>query len=75
MGKIPVVVLLALVLWVGITVYREGPEEAFGGFFSFLTLPMYGEGDRPPGRSEALADRVDEDRPRDEGDEKPWWSR
>ncbi len=32
MGKLPVALLLALALWIGWTVYEEGPDEAFGGF-------------------------------------------
>lgn len=75
MGKIPAILLLALALWVGFTVYREGPQEAFGGLFAFLDLPWYGEGERPPGRSEALADRVDEEDPGQEEDDASWWAR
>jgi len=77
MGKFPLLVLLVLLFWIGLTVWREGPEETFGGLFAVLVQPLYGEGEPPRGRNEALADRAYESPPPPEerGDERPWWAR
>ena len=37
MGKIFVFALIAVVIWVGATVYDEGSERAFGGLFARLS--------------------------------------
>jgi hypothetical protein len=73
-GKLPIIFLLLLVLWVGFTLYREGPERAFGGLFALLAQPQYGEADAPHGRSGSLAERVEEPR-RDDRTDTPWWAR
>jgi len=61
-AKIVLFVLLVIAVWVGVTLHREGPENAFGGLFDLLASPQYGEEARPT-RAEGLADRVDEPRP------------
>jgi hypothetical protein len=73
MGKIPLILVTVIVIWVAVTVYREGPDRAFGGLFSLLALPQYGQ-EAPPTRSERLADHVDKPPPARD-DSKPWWTR
>ena len=36
MRKLLALVLMAGLVWVGSTIYTEGPRQAFGGAFSFL---------------------------------------
>jgi hypothetical protein len=58
MGKLILCLLFALAVWVGVTVWREGPEHAFGGLFAMLSAPQYGEADAAPGRSQRLAEEM-----------------
>ncbi len=72
MGKLPVALLLALALWIGWTVYEEGPDEAFGGFFTMFYQDKHGE-NAPKTRSGVLADRaLQPAEPDPEPDD--WWS-
>jgi hypothetical protein len=73
MGKLLLYLLLALVAWVGVTLWREGPEHAFGGLFAMLAAPQYGEADAPAGRSQRLAEGVVKDPEAPAADE--WWKR
>jgi hypothetical protein len=57
MGKLPAIFIGALILWVAWEVFEYGPEQAFGGLFSLLSQPQYGEADRPT-RSGTLADQI-----------------
>ena len=72
MGKIPLAVLLALALYVGVTLVREGPDRAFGGFFGLIAGDSYGEADAET-RSGAVADDLAPPPP--PKDDEPWWSR
>jgi hypothetical protein len=74
MGKLVLCVLAAIVLWVGASVWRQGPERAFGGLFAMLASPQYGEADAAPGRSQRLAEEQ-EAPPGPEASDEPWWSR
>jgi hypothetical protein len=76
MGRLVLCMLLGISLWVGVTVWREGPEHAFGGLFAMLASPQYGETDAAPGRSQRLAEEAlgpeaanDADAP-----DASWWS-
>jgi hypothetical protein len=57
MGKLPLLLLTAIALWVAWNVYREGPDRALGGLIPLLGQPQYGEADRPT-RSGTLADEI-----------------
>ena len=57
MGKLPAILVAAVILWVVWDVYHKGPEKAVGGLFALLAQPQYGEADRPT-RSGNLADRI-----------------
>ena len=59
MGKIPLVLVLVTAIWIAVTVYREGPDRAFGGLFSLTGSPQYGEAAEPT-RSQRFADELDE---------------
>lgn len=37
MGKLVVMTMMVGLCWVGLEVYTEGPRNAFGGVFSFLS--------------------------------------
>ena len=54
MGRLAALALAILWLWVGVSVYREGFDQAFGGLFA-----------RFSGHLEAPADRSTPDRPLD----------
>ena len=73
MGRIPVVILLVLAIWIGNTLYRDGPAKAFGGLVALLSGPQYGEADRPT-RSGRMADEA-EDRPSPRKVDDNWWAR
>ncbi len=34
MGKLFVIVLIVIAIWVGLTVYTQGTDQAFGGLFA-----------------------------------------
>jgi hypothetical protein len=34
MGKLFAIVLIAIAVWVGLTIYTEGTDQAFGGLFA-----------------------------------------
>jgi hypothetical protein len=34
MGKLLAIVLIVIAIWVGLTVYTEGTDQAFGGLFA-----------------------------------------
>jgi len=72
MGRIPVIILLIIAIWIGNALYREGPEKAFGGLVALLSGPYYGEADRPT-RSGQFADQA-EDQPSRNQAEKNWWA-
>lgn len=74
MAKIPLLVLGALAIWIGVELARHGPDEAFGGLLGLLESPQYGEA-APETRSGKLAERAmhDEDEKPQQGDE-AWWS-
>jgi len=57
MGKIPALLIAALVLWVAWDVYENGPDKALGGLGSLLSRPQYGQADQPT-RSGDLADHM-----------------
>jgi hypothetical protein len=57
MGKLPAIFLLLIIGWLAWNVFQNGPEKAFGGLFSLLSQPQYGEADRPT-RSGTLADQL-----------------
>jgi hypothetical protein len=57
MGKLPALGILVIALWLAWTVYRDGPDEAFGGLGALISSPQYGEADRPT-RSGTLADEI-----------------
>jgi hypothetical protein len=57
MGKLPALLLTAIAIWIGWTVYQQGPDHAFGGLGALIESPQYGEADRPT-HSGSLADRV-----------------
>lgn len=74
MGKLAVVLLLVLALWVGLTIHREGADRAFGGLFELLSRPQYGE-EAPETRTQRLAEeQADREPPRPDPDEGPWWA-
>ena len=52
MGKMFGLMLMVGVVYVGATIYTEGPEHAFGGAFSFLTV-----GDDAPERASEYVSR------------------
>ena len=73
MGKIPIILIAIVALWIAATAIREGREKAFGGLFSLLGSPQYGEADRPT-RSGHVAERA-EDRAAEKKPEDPaWWA-
>jgi hypothetical protein len=74
MGKIPLAFLLALAVYLGVTLVREGPDRAFGGLFGLLTSDSYGESDTGT-RSGAIADEIAPAPAPPEDDGEPWWSR
>jgi hypothetical protein len=59
MGKIPLVLVVVTAIWIAVTVYREGPDRAFGGLFALTGSPQYGE-EADPTRSQQLADGLAE---------------
>ncbi len=56
MGKIYGIVLLVVGIWVGMTIYTEGLDNAFGGVFSKLGGESVGRDVRPP--TERIRERV-----------------
>jgi hypothetical protein len=60
-GKAVGILLMVIGIWVGVTVYLEGVDEAFGGAFAFFSstpagsLPEDEEGHRPVTRRAAHA--------------------
>ncbi len=57
MGRLPVIVVAIVAIWLVWNVFRDGPENALGGLFDLFYAPHYGEADRPT-RSGELADWV-----------------
>ena len=57
MGRLPGILVAIVAIWLAWNVFRDGPENAFGGLFGLFYEPQYGEADRPT-RSGNLADRV-----------------
>lgn len=55
MGKILGILLIVFAIWVGLTVYTEGTERAFGGFLARFA-PASAEG--PVGDTRAPLERV-----------------
>ena len=47
MQKIFAALLMMAVIWVGVTLHNEGPQQAFGGFFSFLARDSSPPASRP----------------------------
>ena len=41
MGKIPVVLIGLIAIWIILSVVRNGPQRAFGGVFGLLDEPQY----------------------------------
>lgn len=76
MGRIPLLVLAALAVWIGVELARHGPDEAFGGLLGLLGSPQYGE-EAQETRSGRMAERALEGKPapREDDDGQPWWSR
>jgi hypothetical protein len=75
MGKIPVVLIGLIAIWIILSVVRNGPQRAFGGVFGLLDEPQYGESDRPT-RSGKLAERgLDAPAAEPDPDAPPWWSK
>ena len=74
MGKIPLALLLALAVYLAVTLVRDGPDRAFGGLFGLLASDSYGEADAET-RSGAIADETAPAPPAPEDDGEPWWSR
>lgn len=74
MGRIPLALLLALAVYLGVALVREGPDRAFGGLFGLLTSDSYGEADADT-RSGGIADELDPAPGRPDDDAEPWWSR
>ncbi len=37
MGKVFVILLIVLAVWIGLTIFTEGTDQAFGGILSRLT--------------------------------------
>ena len=56
MGKIYGIVLIVVGIWVGMTIYTEGLDHAFGGVFTKLGAEPAGRDVRPP--TERIRDRV-----------------
>ena len=74
MGKLPIILIGLLAIWITISVVRDGPQRAFGGLFGLLDEPQYGEADRPT-RSGKLAERqLDAPAAEPDPDAPPWWS-
>lgn len=57
MGRFPLLIALALALWIAWSVHQDGADQVFGGLWGLVSGPQYGEADRPT-RSGALADQV-----------------
>ena len=34
MGKVIAIALIVIAIWVGLTIYSQGPDQAFGGLFA-----------------------------------------
>ncbi len=56
MGKIYGIALIVVGIWVGMTIYTEGLDNAFGGVFTKLGGEPVGRDVRPP--TERIRDRV-----------------
>lgn len=74
MGKLPIILIAGIALWIAVQMVRQGPEKALGGLFGLLDAPQYGEQARPT-RTGKLADQQLDPaaHPKDEPDS-PWWS-
>jgi hypothetical protein len=62
MQKIFALLLMLAVIWVGVTLHNEGPEQAFGGAFSFLADEQPPASSRPYetiSRARQTANQVD----------------
>jgi len=57
MGRLVLIAVALLALWVGMNIYQQGPDHAFGEFSTLLAEPQYGEADRPS-RDTNLAEQV-----------------
>lgn len=72
MGKIPVLVVVVLGLWIAWTLHSEGPDKAFGGLFGMLYQSQYGE-NAPKTRAGVIADEVEQRQAKpDQPDD--WWA-
>ena len=47
MGRLPLIAVAIVAIWLALNVFREGPENALGGLFDLFYAPKYGEADRP----------------------------
>ncbi|UCE86913.1 MAG: hypothetical protein JSU66_04045 [Deltaproteobacteria bacterium] len=74
MGRFPLIVVTAVAIWIGYTVYTEGADRAFGGLFSMFAREPHGDETAEDRRSrmERIADDTAEPNDRKEP-EKPWW--
>lgn len=63
MGKLPAILLTAIVLWVAWNVYQEGPRQAFGGWLELIYQPQYGEADAPTVSGNLADDILADDQP------------
>ena len=34
MGKVIAIALIVIAIWIGLTIYTQGPDQAFGGLFA-----------------------------------------
>jgi hypothetical protein len=72
MGKIPVILVGLIALWIAFNVVTRGPGEALGGLFGLLDEPQYGEADRET-RQQRIAEKHLGPQQAPEDPDRSWW--
>lgn len=61
MGRLVVIAVVILGLWVALNIYQQGPEHAFGPISTLLSEPQYGQADRPSRDTDLAEEALEHD--------------